>query len=49
LLTALGADPNGAFAEGSIAVYYVGTIMPVVGQVTTSIPATGLIHESEMV
>ncbi len=45
----LGGDPTGAFAEGSIAVYYVGTIMPVVGQITVTKPAVGLIYEVEMV
>lgn len=48
LLTAQGADANGAFAEGSVAVYFTGTIMPVVGQITISNPLTHLVHESEM-
>jgi hypothetical protein len=49
LITELGADPAGAFGEGSVAVYFVGTIMPVVGQITMTNTATRLVHESEMV
>ncbi len=49
LLTELGADVNGEFGEGSIAVHFEGTIMPVVGQVTLTNPALRLVHESEMV
>ena len=49
LLTQLGADVNGEFGEGSIAVHFEGTIMPVVGQVTLTNPALRLVHESEMV
>ncbi len=49
LLTQLGADPGGAFAEGSVAVYFVGTIMPVVGQITMTNAVARLVHESEMV
>jgi len=49
LLTELGADPTGAFAEGSVSVYFIGTIMPVVGQLTMTNPARRLVHESEMV
>jgi len=49
VLTAMSADTTGEFAEGSVAVFFEGTIMPVVGQVTITNPATGLVHESEMV
>ncbi len=49
LLTKLSADVNGAFAEGSISVYFSGTIMPLTGQLTMSNPALGLIHESQLV
>ena len=49
LLTQLGADANGEFGEGSIAVHFEGTIMPVVGQVTLTNLALRLVHESEMV
>ncbi len=49
LLTKLSADVNGAFAEGSISVYFKGTVMPLAGQLTMTNPALGLIHESEMV
>jgi hypothetical protein len=49
LLTSLGADVNGEFAEGSIGVNFEGTIMPLVGQVTLTNPALRLVHESEMV
>jgi hypothetical protein len=34
LVTKLGADPAGAFGEGSVSVYFTGTIMPVVGQIS---------------
>ncbi len=49
LLTSLNADVTGDFAEGSIAALFEGTIMPLVGQVTITNPALGLVHESEMV
>jgi hypothetical protein len=49
LIAKLGSDPAGEFAEGSVAVYFMGTIMPVVGQLTIANPALRLIHESEMV
>ncbi len=49
LLTSLGADVNGEFAEGSIAVTFEGTVMPVVGQVTSTNQALHVVHESEMV
>ncbi len=49
LLTSLNADITGDFAEGSIAALFEGTIMPLVGQVTVTNPALGLVHESEMV
>jgi hypothetical protein len=49
LITQLGGDPTGAFAEGSVAVYFVGTIMPIVGQITARNPQLSLVHESVMV
>ena len=49
LLTGLGADVNGDFAEGSVSIYFNGTIMPLAGQLTMSNPARSLILESEMV
>ena len=49
LLAQLGADPTGDFAEGSISVYFNGTIMPLAGQLTMSNPARRLIFESEVV
>ncbi len=49
LLAQAGVESSGTFAEGSIAVYFVGTIMPVAGQLTATNPALRLIHESEMV
>jgi len=49
LLSSLGADVNGEFGEGSIAVYFQGAMMPVTGQVTSTNPALRLVHESEMV
>lgn len=45
----LGQDPSGAFAEGSVAVYFVGTIMPVAGQMTVTNPALSLTHQVDMV
>jgi hypothetical protein len=49
LITQLGGDPTGTFAEGSVAIYFVGTIMPIVGQITASNPQLSLVHESVMV
>jgi hypothetical protein len=49
LLEEQKADVNGAFAEGSIAVYFIGTIMPLAGQLTMTNPTLSLVHESEMV
>ncbi|MGH9430837.1 MAG: Ig-like domain-containing protein [Terriglobia bacterium] len=49
LVTRMKLDPTGEFAQGSIAVYYEGTIMPVVGQVSIQNPTLGLAHEAEMV
>lgn len=49
LITQLGGDSTGAFAEGSVAVYFTGTIMPLVGQITMRNPALSLVHESVMV
>jgi hypothetical protein len=37
LLKEQKADVTGAFAEGSIAVYFIGTIMPLAGQLTMTI------------
>jgi hypothetical protein len=48
-LTELGADVTGDFAEGSVAVYFNGTVMPLPGQLTVSNPARSLSLESEMV
>ncbi len=49
LIAQLGGDPTGAFAEGSVAVFFVGTIMPVVGQISIRNPQLSLAHESVMV
>jgi len=49
LLTELGVDVNGDFAEGSVSIYFNGTIMPLAGQLTMSNPARSLVLESEMV
>jgi len=49
LLTQLGADVIGDFGEGSISIYFNGTIMPLAGQLTMTNPARSLILESEMV
>jgi hypothetical protein len=49
LLSDAGADLSGDFGEGSVAIYFNGTIMPLAGQLTMTDPARGLILESEMV
>jgi len=49
LITQLGGDTTGAFAEGSVAVYFTGTIMPLVGEITLRNPQLSLVHESVMV
>jgi hypothetical protein len=49
LLTGLGADVAGDFAEGSVSVYFNGAIMPLAGQLTVSNPERGLNMEVEMV
>lgn len=49
IITKLGGDPTGVFAQGSIAVYFIGTIMPIVGQISIRNPQRSLAHESEMV
>ena len=49
LITQLGGDPTGAFAQGSASIYFVGTIMPIVGQITAINPQLSLVHESVMV
>ncbi len=49
LLSELGADFSGTFGEGSVSVYFEGTIMPVTGQLTLTNPQRSLSLESEMV
>ena len=49
LLTSLAADVTGDFAEGSVSVYFNGTIMPLAGQLTMTNPLKSLSLESEMV
>ncbi|MBZ5545525.1 MAG: hypothetical protein LAO07_17905, partial [Acidobacteriia bacterium] len=49
LLASQGADVAGDFSEGSVAVYFNGTIMPLAGQLTMTNPAKSLSLESEMV
>jgi hypothetical protein len=49
LLSEIGADVAGDFAEGSVSVHFEGTIMPVVGQISLTNPARSLSMESEMV
>jgi hypothetical protein len=48
-ITKLGGDPTEAFAEGSVAVDYIGTIMPVAGQMTVTNPPLSLTHQVDMV
>jgi hypothetical protein len=49
LLAAQGADITGDFSEGSVAVYFNGTIMPLAGQLTMTNPAKNLSLESHVV
>lgn len=49
LLKSLNVDITGDFSEGSVSLNFVGTIMPLVGQMTSTNPALRLVHESEMV
>jgi hypothetical protein len=49
LIAKLGGDPAGDFGEGSVALYYSGTIMPIVGQISVRNPQLRLEHQSEMV
>ncbi len=48
LIVNAGRDPS-IFDEGSVAVYYTGTIMPVVGQITLVNSQLHLANQSEMV
>jgi hypothetical protein len=49
LLTQLGGDVTGDFGEGSLAIYFTGTVMPLAGQITMENPARSLISQVEMV
>ena len=49
LLTQLSADVTGAFAEGSVSIYFTGTIMPIAGQLTMTNPIQRMGFETEMV
>jgi len=49
LLASLSADVAGDFGEGSVAVYFNGTIMPLVGQLTMTDPKRRVSFESELV
>src|SRR5690242_6405191 len=49
LLTSLGADATGTFAQGSVSVYFEGTIMPLVGQMTIENPTRHWVQQAEMV
>jgi hypothetical protein len=49
LLTSLGADATGTFSQGSVSVYFEGTIMPLVGQMTIENPARHWVHQVDMV
>lgn len=48
LLANIGADPEGAFSEGSISVSYASATRPLVGQVTITNATLGLVYESLM-
>ncbi len=49
LLTQLSADVTGTFAEGSVSIYFTGTIMPIAGQLTMTNPTQRMSFETEMV
>jgi len=49
LLNSLGADVTGTFSQGSVSVYFEGTIMPLVGQMTIENPARHWVQQAEMV
>ncbi len=49
MLTQLSADVTGDFAEGSISIYFIGTIMPIAGQLTMTNPIQRMSFETEMV
>ncbi|MFB3924277.1 MAG: Ig domain-containing protein [Terriglobia bacterium] len=49
LLASLSADVTGDFSEGSVSIYFTGTIMPLAGQLTMTNPLKSLSLESEMV
>ncbi len=49
LLGRLSADATGEFSEGSVSIYFNGTIMPLAGQLTMTDPAQGLVLQTEMV
>ena len=49
LLTSLGADVTGTFSQGSVSVYFEGTIMPLLGQMTIENPARHWVQQAEMV
>ena len=49
LLASLGADATGTFSQGSVSVYFEGTIMPLVGQMTIENPSRHWVQQAEMV
>jgi len=49
LLVGLSADVIGDFSEGSVTIYFNGTIMPLAGQVTITDPLRNLSLESQMI
>ena len=49
LLTGLGADVTGTFSQGSVSVYFEGTIMPLLGQMTMETPSRHWVQQAEMV
>src|SRR5690348_12247430 len=49
LLTSLGSDVVGTFSQGSVSVYFEGTIMPLMGQMTIENPTRHWVQQAEMV
>jgi IPT/TIG domain len=49
LLTSLGADVTGTFSQGSVSVFFEGTIMPLLGQMTMENPSRHWVQQAEMV
>ena len=49
VVAGLGADITGDFAEGSVSIYFTGTIMPIAGQLTMTNPERRMVLQTELV